>query len=75
MTPWRRLLTVPGYLVVASLWLVATPVWLALAAVVDLLRRSRGVALRSAGVLSVYLFCELAGMVASAAVWLSGFVW
>ena len=44
----RRLITIPGYLIAWSLWLGAAPVWLPIAGLVDLLRGSGGVALRSA---------------------------
>ena len=65
----RRLITIPGYLIAWSLWLGAAPVWLPIAGLVDLLRGSGGVALRSAGVLTVYLSCEVLGMAASGLVW------
>jgi hypothetical protein len=66
----RRLITVPTYLAAALLWLGAAPLWLPLAAVVYLVRRSPGVALRSGAFLGVYLACELAGMAACAGLWL-----
>jgi hypothetical protein len=66
----RRLITIPGYLIACSLWLGAAPVWLPIAGLVDLLRGSGGVALRSAGVLTVYLSCEVLGMAASGLLWL-----
>lgn len=65
----RRLITVPGYVLAWSLWLGAVPLWLPLAIVVDLVRRNRGVALRSATFVSVYLTCEILGMVAAGALW------
>jgi 1-acyl-sn-glycerol-3-phosphate acyltransferase len=66
----RRLITIPGYVVAWSLWLGAAPVWLPLAFVVDVLRRSQGVALRCAALVAVYLTCEIVGMAASAGLWL-----
>jgi 1-acyl-sn-glycerol-3-phosphate acyltransferase len=66
---WRRLITVPGYVITWSLWLGAVPLWLPLAIVVDLVRRNRGVALRSATLVSVYLTCEILGMAASGVLW------
>ena len=65
----RRLITVPGYLIAWSLWLGAAPLWLPLAIVVDLVRHNRGVALRSASFVSVYLTCEILGMAATGALW------
>lgn len=67
---WRRLITIPGYLIWWSLWIVATPLWASVAVVVDVLRRSRGVALRSGAVLTVYLSCEVVGIVTSGLLWL-----
>jgi len=67
--PARRLVTVPAYLVATLVWLGAAPLWLPLLALVDLVRRSGGVGLRSAAFLSVYLLCELAGIAACAGLW------
>jgi 1-acyl-sn-glycerol-3-phosphate acyltransferase len=65
----RRLLTIPGYAIGWLLWLAAAPVWLPLAMLVDGVRRSRGVALRSAVAITVYLSCEIMGIVASGGLW------
>lgn len=65
----RRLMTIPGYAIGWALWLIAAPVWLPLTTLVDLIRRSHGVALRSAALLTVYLSCEMLGMVAAGALW------
>jgi len=65
----RRLLTVPAYIIGWALWLAAAPVWLPATILVDALRRSRGIALRSAGVLTVYLSCEVVGILASGGLW------
>lgn len=65
----RRLITVPGYALAWLLWLGAAPLWLPLAIVVDVVRRNRGVAMRSATFVSVYLTCEILGMVAAGALW------
>ena len=66
---WRRVITVPGYTIAWLLWLGAAPLWLSLAIVVDLVRRSRSVALRSGAVVTVYLTCEVLGIVASGGLW------
>jgi 1-acyl-sn-glycerol-3-phosphate acyltransferase len=65
----RRLLTVPGYVVAWSLCAITAPLWLPLAAIVDVVRRSRGVALRCAVFLTYYLSCEVLGIAISAGLW------
>jgi 1-acyl-sn-glycerol-3-phosphate acyltransferase len=65
----RRLITIPGYAIAWVLWLAAAPLWLPLATLVDGVRRSRGVALRSAALVTVYLSCEIMGIVASGGLW------
>jgi 1-acyl-sn-glycerol-3-phosphate acyltransferase len=66
----RRLLTIPGTIVAWSLWIGATPLWLPLALGLDAMRRRQAVAWRCAALLSVYLCCEMIGIVASGALWL-----
>lgn len=66
----RRLVTIPGYVVAWSLWLGTAPVWLPLAFVADVVRRSQAVALRCAALVAFYLTCEVVGMAASAGLWL-----
>ena len=65
----RRLITIPGYAIAWSVWLVASPLWVSVASLVDLFRGSRGVALRSATLVAVYLSCEVLGIVASGGLW------
>ncbi len=65
----HRLLTVPGYLTAWALWLALTPLWLIVAALVDLVRRRQCIALRSGAFLAVYLTCEVLGLAASAGLW------
>lgn len=65
----RRLLSVPGYLLAALLWLGTSPLWLPLAFLVDVASPGRRVLLRSAVVVTVYLGCEVAGMAAAAGLW------
>jgi 1-acyl-sn-glycerol-3-phosphate acyltransferase len=62
-------MTIPAYTIGWALWLAAAPIWLPVAILVDLFRRGHGVALRSAAVVSVYLSCELVGMLASGGLW------
>lgn len=66
------MLTVPLYVIAAVLWLGTTPLWLPLAAVVDVLRgewrrRPRSRALVFIG---LYLACELVGIVVATGIWL-----
>jgi 1-acyl-sn-glycerol-3-phosphate acyltransferase len=65
----RRLITIPGYTIAWLVWLAAVPLWLPLAVIVDALRRNQGVALRCAAMLTVYLSCEMLGLLASGALW------
>jgi 1-acyl-sn-glycerol-3-phosphate acyltransferase len=65
----RRLITIPGYAIGWALWLAAAPVWLPLAMLVDLARRSHGIALRSAALVTAYLSCEVVGILASGGLW------
>lgn len=64
----RRLVTIPGYAIGWALWLAAAPVWLPLAVLADLVLR-RTVALRTAAAITVYLSCEIMGIVASGGLW------
>lgn len=65
----RRLLTIPGYLAAWILCVGLAPVWIPVAAVVDVWRHSPGVALRSAALVTAYLSWEVAGLAAVAALW------
>ncbi|MBW2422604.1 MAG: lysophospholipid acyltransferase family protein [Deltaproteobacteria bacterium] len=67
----RRLLTIPAYLLGCLVWIVAIPIWAPLALVVDLLRQRGWVALRVGALITVYLSCEVLGMLASLGLWLS----
>lgn len=66
----RRLATIPGYVIACLLALASAPLWVPAAALVDRVRRSGGVALRSGCFVTFYLVCELAGILACAALWL-----
>ena len=67
--PWRRFITIPGYLIAWFLWLATAPIWLPLTAAVDVARRRNGVAFRSAALVTVYLSCEIMGIAASGGLW------
>ena len=66
----RRLITLPGYILAWAICFATLPLWLPLAALADVARGTRGVALRSATFLAVYLSCEMLGIAASAALWI-----
>jgi len=66
----RRLVTIPGYALACLIVLASAPLWVPAAAVVDLVRRDGGVALRSGAFVTFYLICELAGLSISAVLWL-----
>jgi 1-acyl-sn-glycerol-3-phosphate acyltransferase len=66
----RRLVTIPGYALACLLVLASAPLWVPAAALVDRVRRSGGVALRSASFITFYLVCELTGLSICAGLWL-----
>jgi len=66
----RRLVTIPGYALACLLVLASAPLWVPVAAAVDLARRDGGVALRSGAFMGFYLVCELTGLVICAGLWL-----
>lgn len=71
-TRWaRRLVSVSSLTMAFALLLAAAPVLLPLAALVDALRGSRWARVRFLGVGFVFLGCELLGLIASAALWLT----
>jgi 1-acyl-sn-glycerol-3-phosphate acyltransferase len=65
----RRLVTVPTYTLGCVGIVLVLPVLLAFAAVLDLARRRNWVLMRTVTFLAAYLCCEVAGMVASFAIW------
>ena len=67
----RRLVTIPGYALACLLMLATAPLWLPLAALVDLVRRRGAVVLRSACFVAFYLVCELTGLLICAGLWLA----
>lgn len=71
----RRALTVPLLALVASLWIMVLPLALPVAAIIDLLRGGPWPLSRCAAYLTVYLACEVAGVLAAFAVWLASGVW
>lgn len=71
----RRLITLPSYLMVAIVYLAASPLWAVCAVLLDLLRgKARAVPLlRALTFFALYLACELLGLVAAAVLWLATF--
>lgn len=70
-TGWsRRLVTIPLYAAACALALGAAPLWIPLAALVDLWRARGAVALRTGAFLAFYLCCEMAGLLAAGALFL-----
>jgi hypothetical protein len=68
----RRVATIALYGVLCFVAVAFLPIWLALAALVDLLRGgNRAAILRCTAMATVYLVCEVAGLAAAAAVWLA----
>ncbi len=63
-------MTIPGYVTAWSLCVTTAPIWIPAAAIVDALRRNRGVALRSGAFLTYYLSCEVLGIAISAGLWI-----
>lgn len=71
MSTWaRRSASIPAVLLGAGGMLAAAPLWLPLAAAIDLFRRPR-CALRCGLFLTVYLWCEALGLLACGAIWLA----
>ena len=71
----RRAVTVPLYLALAVLVIGGLPVLLPLALVVDLVRRSRWVAVRCVLFFALYLACEALGIVAALVLWRPARFW
>lgn len=70
---WRRLLSIPGSLILLPLWLVLAPVWIVVSAVVDLAGGLRRLpTLRLCGFLLVFLVHDVVGIVTGTALWVSG---
>jgi len=67
----RRLLTIPGYGLAALAAAATAPLWLPLAALVDLARRRGAIMLRSGCFVAFYLVCELTGLLIAAGLWLA----
>jgi len=66
----RRLVTIPAVLLMAPLSVLTAPFWIPGLALVDLVRRRRGAALRCGALATWYLQCEALGLVASFGLWL-----
>ena len=71
----RRAITVPLYTALFVIVVGTLPVTLAAAAIVDAVRRAPWVLARMTVFVAFYLACEVAGIVASAVVWILSGVW
>jgi 1-acyl-sn-glycerol-3-phosphate acyltransferase len=71
----RRALTVPLYGGLCAAAVLGLPALVALAALVDVVRGGPWVTVRCVLFFTVYLCCEVAGVVASLALWLGSGVW
>ncbi|MGH9841646.1 MAG: hypothetical protein ACREEM_23080 [Blastocatellia bacterium] len=71
VTVWlRRAVTIPAYVIAWLLAVVASPITIPLAAVVDLARRNRFATMRAIAMAAVFLTCEMIGIALSLAIWL-----
>lgn len=68
----RRAATIPLYALTLALLIATAPLWIAAAASVDLVRRSRWALVRTLLVFTVYFGFEIAGLTAALALWLGG---
>ena len=66
----RRLATIPLYTAACAATLASAPLWIPLAALVDLWRAMGAVALRTGAFFAFYLCCEVVGLLAAAGLFL-----
>jgi 1-acyl-sn-glycerol-3-phosphate acyltransferase len=71
----RRAVTLPSLVLVTSAWIALLPLAMAVALVVDLVRGGPWPVSRCCAYLTLYLLCELAGVVAAFGLWLGSGVW
>lgn len=71
----RRALTLPTLAVVATLWVAALPFLLPAVALIDLVRGGPWPLSRCALYFTLYLACEVAGVLAAFVVWVASGVW
>lgn len=76
MSVWgRRAVTLPSLVLVTVLWLLLLPFTLLTLFLVDLARGGPWPLVRCAAYLTIYLACEVAGVLGAGAVWLTSGVW
>ena len=76
MNVWmRRAATLPSLALLTSLWLLILPLTLAAAVVTDLVRGGPWPLLRCVVYLTLYLVCEVMGVLAAFGLWLASGVW
>jgi 1-acyl-sn-glycerol-3-phosphate acyltransferase len=71
----RRAVTLPSLALATSIWLLLLPLTLVAAAAADLVRGGPWPLLRCVVYLTIYLVCEVVGVVAAFGVWLASGVW
>lgn len=71
----RRAITLPLYTVLGLTATALLPALLLVAAIVDVVRGSPWVLVRAVVFFTVYLYCELLGVLATLALWIAGGVW
>jgi 1-acyl-sn-glycerol-3-phosphate acyltransferase len=71
----RRSVTLPALALVTASWLLLLPVTLVVAALADLVRGGPWPIVRCAAYLTLYLFCEVTGVLAAFGLWLTSGVW
>ncbi len=69
----RRVVTIPGYLLLAALSVLLAPIWIPVLAIVDWTRRGTRAALRCGAFFTWYLQCQCGGLVGTFAAWLMHF--
>lgn len=71
----RRLISIPAYTLIGSLFLATLPLMLILAGIRDIVQRTRGAAVRALLFLTWYFLCELVGVAFSFVFWLLKTLW
>lgn len=71
----RRAVTIVGYKLAWAVVLLTLPLTLAMAFVIDLIRRNRFATVRAVLMAAVFLTCAMVGIMMSLLIWMFSFVW